>query len=239
MNKLLRITLIQTILILFLMIILISSGCTENENEKNNADLNFSIPETNQAILAPPNILALETTPQAQIANRTPTLERKNISVQRIFYPTGYMGGTTAISMMKFSKNKPHSAPDCIMIRYYPVHDTIGWVGIYWQYPDNNWVDMKGYNLSDCNQLTFWARGEEGGEMCSFSMGGINGKKYTDSVNPAKSTGIVKLNKDWEKFSINLENNDLNNIIGGFCCVFIKDQNPNGCTIYLDDIFYE
>lgn len=98
---------------------------------------------------------------------------------------------------------------------------------------------MKGYNVSGYSKLTFWARGEEGGEVCSFSVGGISGGTYKDTINPAKSTGSVRLSREWQKYTINLERENMSHIIGGFCYVVVKDQNPRGSTVYIDDIYFE
>jgi hypothetical protein len=252
MKPVLRPILIQTILIIILMVFLFSTGCTNTKSEENNAGASVQVEESSQPIQTVPDTVPAEIVPPVQIvpdtlpAEKVPPVQTTTswpimhtISVQKVFYPTGYMGATWAISMMKFSRNNPHSAPDCIMIRYNSFQDTIGWTGIYWQYPDNNWGTQKGYNLSGYSKLTFWARGEEGGEICYFSVGGINGGQYEDSINPAKSTGSVRLTKEWKKYSINLENENLSHIIGGFCYVVVKDQNPGGSTIYLDDIYYE
>ena len=117
-----------------------------------------------------------------------------------------------------------------------------GW-GICWQSPVNNWGVYPGYDLSDSlsgqEVITFslWARGENGGEKAEFITGGIHDDTldYADSFGPIK-TEVVTLDKEWQKFSFDLSKKDLSMIIGGFCWVTNYDQNPNGATIFLDDI---
>ena len=154
------------------------------------------------------------------------------------FFPTGWMG-----DLKDFSGNpndvlnvscteNPKSQKYCIKIDY--TRGSKGWGGIYWQYPENNWGDHPGYNISGANKLTFWAKGEMGGEKAKFIVGGINssGKPYRDSFE--SSTGVIGLTTDWRKYTIDLKNNNLTDVIGGFC--WVADR---GSTIYLDDIQFE
>jgi hypothetical protein len=40
-----------------------------------------------------------------------------------------------------------------------------GWAGLYWQHPDNNWGDEPGVDLTGAKRISFYARGERGGEI--------------------------------------------------------------------------
>jgi hypothetical protein len=94
--------------------------------------------------------------------------------------------------------------------------------------------------MSGFSRVTFWARGENGGEKAEFKVGGIDGKElYPDSIQPAVSTGEVTLSRDWQQYTIDLTGQNLNHVIGGFCWVTNQNQNPDGCTIYLDDMRFE
>lgn len=165
--------------------------------------------------------------------------EVKNVS--EYFYPTGHMGDYGDISISEYCEDNPYSGPTCIEI-IYTAEGSQGarWAGIYWQYPPNNWGTGPGWEdtFAGATKLTFWARGKNGGERAEFKMGGITGR-YSDSVRPAVSTGVVTLSKDWQQYTIDLTNKDLGHVIGGFCWVTNIPQNPDGCTIYLDDIRYE
>ena len=48
-----------------------------------------------------------------------------------------------------------------------------GWAGIYWQHPDKNWGDEIGLNLVGAKKISFYAKGERGGEIVEFISGGI------------------------------------------------------------------
>lgn len=162
------------------------------------------------------------------------------VSDDNYFQPTGYMGD--------FEKNEgdnpvnrnctefPQSGESCVKIKYTP--GFYGWAGVYWQYPINNWGESPGYTINNsASKLTFWARGERGGEWAEFKVGGITGS-WPDSINPPISKYIV-LSKEWKEYSIDLKGKDLSHIIGGFAWVTNEIQNPNGSTIYLDNIKYE
>lgn len=169
----------------------------------------------------------------------TPT-PKKVVNVPDAYYPSGWMGDWGDITLDDSCTDNPHSDPICIKITYSAARSQgKGWVGIYWQHPDNNWGDkIGGYDLTGATKLTFWAKGEKGEEKAEFKVGGITGK-YSDTIQPAASTGVVVLSDKWQQYTIDLAGKDLSHIIGGFCWVTNKSQNPYGCTIYLDDIRFE
>jgi hypothetical protein len=113
-----------------------------------------------------------------------------------------------------------------------------GWAGIYWLEPANNWGDVKGgYDLTGAKKLVFWARGEKGGEVVTFKMGGVGmGHAYPDS--DSASLDPVTLTKEWKEYSIDLSGKDLSHIIGGFAWVGTAKENQSNITFYLRDIYY-
>lgn len=163
-----------------------------------------------------------------------------NVSVSGTFSPSGLMGDIDAVRITSSTVN-PHSGPTCIQITYSPRFNNeqrAAWAGIYWQYPANNWGNMRqGKNLTGAKNLIFWARGEHGGELAEFKVGGITGQ-YPDSIEVPLITGVTVLSNNWTEYRINLAGQDLSHVIGGFCWVTNENQNPVGCTIYLDDINY-
>ena len=132
-----------------------------------------------------------------------------------------------------------HSGNSCMKIKYNARGaQGAGWAGIFWQNPANNWgSQMGGYDLSGYNKLTFWARGEKGGEIIAeFKVGGISGT-YSDS--DSTSIGPITLTKDWKKYEIDLKGLDLSYISGGFAYTASSKDNPQGFIFYLDDIKFE
>lgn len=162
------------------------------------------------------------------------------IYVTDAFYPSGWMGDWRDITFDDGWTENPHSKPTSIKITYSAARSQgEGWAGIYWQYPDKNWGDNPdGRDLTGATKLTFWARGEKGGEKAEFKVGGITGA-YPDSIKTPVSTDVVVLSDKWQQYTIDLTGKDLSHVIGGFDWATSKDQNPYGSTIYLDDIRYE
>ena len=155
------------------------------------------------------------------------------------YIPSGWMGDFGDIKMNDKFMDNPHSGTTSLQI-VYTNKATQGarWAGIYWQNPPNNWGTRPGgYDLSGAKKLSFWARGEKGGERIEeFKIGGITGE-YADS--DVAGIGPVVLTTEWQQFTIDLEGKDLSSISGGFCWATNLDVNPDGATFYLDDIKYE
>lgn len=155
------------------------------------------------------------------------------------FFPSGWMGDYADVSYESAHLQNPHSGGSCIRIGYSnKATQGARWTGIYWQNPANNWGNRPGgYDLSGSTKLTFWARGEKGGERIEeFKMGGMTGE-YSDS--DLAGIGPLVLTKEWKQFTIDLEDKDLSSITGGFAWAANIDNNPDGMTFYLDDIRYE
>jgi len=154
------------------------------------------------------------------------------------YVPKGWMGDINDIGFDDNYKQDP-ARSSVIQIVYTPKGST-QWVGVYWwDPPDGDWGNRDGgFNLSCATKLTFWARGEKGGEKAELKVGGLKGA-YQDSLQPALSTGPIVLTKDWKQYTLNLSGKNLSHIIGGFVWATNKPSNPNGATIYLDDIRFE
>ena len=91
--------------------------------------------------------------------------------------------------------------------------------------------------MTGAKKLTFWARGEKGGEQVQeFTVGGVSGD-YPDSDTAV--IGPVILGKQWRQYSIDLRGKDLSYISGGFAWTSSEDVNPESCTFYLDNIRFE
>jgi hypothetical protein len=147
----------------------------------------------------------------------------------------------------KMPKNKDGSAmaeekdETCLQISYSGERKQgHGWAGIYWQHPANNWGDKRGgYNLTGYKKMTFWARGDKGGETIDkFFMGGISGQTEEGDSDEA-SVSPVTLTKEWKFYTVDLTGLDLSHIIGGFGFAANADANPDGFTLYVDEIRYE
>ncbi len=155
------------------------------------------------------------------------------------YIPSGWMGDWEDLTFDDTWTTDAHNGT-CIKITYSAkAAQGNKWAGMYWQHPANNWGASAtgGYDLTGATRLTFWARGEEGGEKIdTFKVGGISGLHPDSSMSQITS---VALTKEWKQYAIPLEGKDLSHIIGAFCWSTGKDVNPRGLTMYLDDIQFE
>lgn len=174
------------------------------------------------------------------ILNITSAPQLEPTKLTNLFYPSGFMGDRDDIELDTKFTGTYHSGNSCIQIIYSARRShNEGWAGIYWQYPNGNWGQSEeARDLTGAKKLTFWARGQRGREKIEFKTGGINGK-YKDSMKGPYSTDVQELTTGWEQFTIDLEGKDLSHVIGGFCWVASADLNSSGCTIFIDDIYFE
>jgi len=156
------------------------------------------------------------------------------------FVPSGFMPNGNCLKLMDTWQENCHEGKTCIRIEYDVEcsQNDQKWAGIYWLNPANNWGTRKGgFNLEGAQKLTFWAKGEKGGERIEeFTMGGISGD-YPDS--DAAVIGPVILTGEWREYSIDLRGKDLSSVSGGFAWTTNVEVNPQSCVFYLDDIRYE
>ncbi len=161
-------------------------------------------------------------------------------SLQNHFIPSGFMPDGRCLSLDDAWKDNCYSGANCIKISYDIAcsRNDQKWAGIYWQNPANNWGQRKGgYNLEGATKLTFFARGEKGGEQIEeFIVGGISGN-FPDS--DTTSIGPVILTSQWQKYTIDLTGKDISSISGGFAWSASEQANPDSCVFYLDEIRFE
>ena len=154
------------------------------------------------------------------------------------YNPTGFMpaGIGTMLSADAKCPETPHSGKTCMKVDY---KDTKGWGGIVFQNPDNDWGQMAGgYDITGAKTLTFWARGEKGGEKVSFGFGLLNGPKKEGQAFGDTAKGEAKdtiLTKDWKQYTIDVAGKDLTRIKTGFYLVTGPTAGA-ATTFYLDDI---
>ena len=163
------------------------------------------------------------------------------------YFPSGWMGNVTGVkgtgTLTVERQVAKLEGKDTIETRLeYKQGPEKGWAGIYWQHPDNNWGDEPGLDLTGAKRISFYARGERGGEIVEFISGGINsGKKYKDMFK--ESTGLVPLTKEWTKFVIDLsrfKNKELSNVIGAFAWVASGGFDKEGrIVVYIADLKVE
>lgn len=150
------------------------------------------------------------------------------------FIPAGWMGDAKAIRLEPASSLKPRSGATCLRCEF---SADKGWGGVVWQSPPNDWGDRGGgYDLTGAKKLTFWARGEAGGEVVTFQFGIIpREKKFFDTAKG--SLEKVALTADWQRYEISVAGADLTRIKTGFVWTLASPGKP--VIFYLDDIRWE
>ena len=148
------------------------------------------------------------------------------------FVPAGWMGDAKAIRLDPASTVQPHSGKTVMRCEF---ASDKGWGGVVWQSPVGDWGDKGGgYDLTGAKKVSFWARGENGGENIAFKFGIITGKKFSDTGKGAIDG--VTLSKDWQRYEIPATG-DLSRIKTGFVWTVAAAGQP--IVFYLDDIRWE
>jgi len=187
-----------------------------------------------------------EKPPQAQ--HQTPESRKmsdkpsKPLEVDHKFIPAGWMGdgeeGQSRVRVNAASVEDPYSPPTCYKWTYVRPGNA-GFAAVAWQYPEMNWGEKRGLDLTGYSKVTFQVRGERGGEQLMFKAGGHtkNGSPYPASFEA--ETDMITLTTRWQPVKIELTGLDLSNTVCAFVWVAKEMDNPDGCTFYLDDIRYE
>jgi len=175
-----------------------------------------------------------EAVPPGKAAQLPFCIYENDASANNHYIPSGWMGKTDAMKMELGCKDNPRSAPTCMKFSYSAPGD---WGGIVWQDPHDDWGDRDGgWNLAGAKKISFWARGEQGGEVVSFKFGLLGREKaYFDSGSGAAEE--ITLTKEWKEYAIDLANINLARIKTGFAWSLAGQGRP--LTFYLDDIRYE
>ena len=84
--------------------------------------------------------------------------------------------------------------------------------------------------------MSFWARGEQGGEIVDFKFGVISrDQTYFDTAHGALPNTV--LTSEWRRYKIPVEKQDLSRIMTGFVWSLASPGRP--VVFYLDDIQWE
>jgi hypothetical protein len=150
------------------------------------------------------------------------------------FIPAGWMGNAKAIQLDPKCETKPHSGKTCFRCDF---TEPTGWGGVVWQSPAGDWGDRAGgFDLSGAKKMTFWARGEKGGETVTFLFGLFpREKRFFDTA--SGKLDKIALTPEWKQYEIDLAGKDLSRIKSGFAWSVAASGSP--LTFYLDDVQYE
>jgi hypothetical protein len=178
-------------------------------------------------------------------APRPETL-RAPFDVSRNYHPEGFMGDgeicTTCVEINEAFRGKPRSGTlNGLSIRIsYTKPAGKGFAGIYWLAPNSNWGENPGRRVVGATRVSFWAAGENGGEVVEFKAGGITksrSNKFFDSFEADR--GKLVLEKEWRRYEIDLRDTSLAEVIGAFEWNAADNWNKPPLIFYLSDIRYE
>jgi hypothetical protein len=153
------------------------------------------------------------------------------------YYPSGKIGDIADISIDSEFRGNSHARRTSLRIDYRPtLSSSLGWAGVYFLYPDGNWGQFPGRNLSGATKLSFWVCADR--DMhAEFFLGGINDPRfaYSDSL-PKISSGPVAVNSTWQRHELDLTGHDLSSVIGGFGIAARREQDARSSSLFLDDV---
>jgi hypothetical protein len=170
-----------------------------------------------------------------------------------MFVSSGFMGDGSTAGLITMTPAKMGDPTDChamrasataagnchIVVYMPPATGGMGWGGVYWQYPANNWGMKPGFPIpSGAKKVTFQAKGAKGGEIVTFLAGGIigAGMAHTDSL---KAMATETLTSAWAPYSIDLSGQTYSEVLGAFGWTMKATDAGAGATFYVDDIQWQ
>ena len=167
--------------------------------------------------------------------------------VSTYFAPSGFMGdgsdGASLVADTAGCAPRPDGAQgDCYRFTYTAAKQL--WAGVYWQFPANNWGAMEGKKIKPgAKQVSFYAAGGEGGEVLKVAVGGIHDVTlpYSDTM---KVPGQFTLTKEMTKYTVSLDGQTYDKVIGGFSWVvnYPEGSDPakvKPIVVFVDDLKWE
>jgi hypothetical protein len=170
------------------------------------------------------------------------------------FLMTGGMGDAAVAGAVTASTDAAACAGEpaaanvgaCYSITYQPQPLMPGapstWAGFFWQYPANNWgATQPRLIAAGAKAITFYAKGEAGGERLTFKAGGIvntpsTATPFSDSFT---TMNAVTLTKTWTKYSLPMTGVTYGSgVLGAFGWVS-EVSNTNVVRFYLHGIVWE
>ncbi|MCX7626718.1 MAG: hypothetical protein N2Z21_10995 [Candidatus Sumerlaeaceae bacterium] len=171
-----------------------------------------------------------------------------------VFGKISSAGDEASVSLDVAHTSWPFSGSSCIRCSFFPGTGRRQWGGYYFlngvmrgadEMPRPNWGEYPnaGIDLRGATRLTFWARGENGGEMVEFFAFGVGRDSITgyptapfcDSAR--KVSRLFRLKKDWTFYYLDLRQRDLSYVIGGFgWSSNVALSRRRSLTFYLDEI---
>jgi hypothetical protein len=166
------------------------------------------------------------------------------------YVPSGWMGdgaetkhGDIPLVTVDVSRDHPHSQPTCWKITYHP--GTVGWAAIAWQYPEGNWGDRPGKDLSGrgYRRVSVWARGirDLSGNLprVQFKAGGGTDPSKPYQASFEVESDFVTLSEEWKQYTLDISSANVKQVVSAITLVMrALDLGEEGACLFLDDIEY-
>jgi hypothetical protein len=165
-------------------------------------------------------------------------------TVDDFFVPSGFMGDGEMpgnVSMLPDvtpesdrtcagDRPTPGALGICHQVRYAQSSGML-WAGVFWQNPEGNWGSQPGFPIpSGATRVTFYAKGNVGGEVVKFIAGIMGELQYADSF---KIEQEFTLSTEWTGYSLDLNGAVYDNVIGAFGWVASGDP-AEGVTLPIE-----
>ncbi len=202
-------------------------------------------PEDTSEDVAEPDVIP-DTTPDAEtdtVVDAEPDLEPDAdvpltpatfpFAADDYWAPSGFMGDGETPGAIEVTDNACDGARAGegrgICRRFVWTRGTVGWAGIFWQYPDANWGTLPGLPVpAGASEVSFYAWGETGAEVVKFLVG------IGDADGFAVETGDNTLSTEPTRYTVDLSGETVgDDVVGGFGWVSGEGE---VVTFYIDDI---
>jgi hypothetical protein len=141
------------------------------------------------------------------------------------------------------SRSSVSALGDCHAFTYSLAPDAgegLGWAGVVWQYPVNNWGSQAGYDIpAGARTVSFYARGDTGTEILDFSAGGAGSATTACQDTFTSDIGDVLLSTSWAKITIPIGGAYPPGVLFPFAWTAVASGQTAGATeitFYIDDI---
>jgi hypothetical protein len=126
---------------------------------------------------------------------------------------------------------------------------TMGWAGVAWQYPGDNWGTQAGYAIPPgATSVAFSARGAAGGEVVQFWIGGTNSggaNANAPCTDPLSDQITVSLSTKWAQYKIPVTGPYMPAVLAAFGFSVSRGAQPvallqsQQVSFYVDDIRWQ
>jgi hypothetical protein len=199
----------------------------DNKGTKEGMDMKLSLP----AVIGLTGLTAIAACAAGAKKAHLPLVIYNN-GAYGAYAPSGYMGDSGSVKMNANSAVHPPSAKKSLQVTY--TGGSQHWAGVVWQDPPNDWGTAPGgFDLRGARKLTFWAKGDKGGEVVDFKLGIYDRtKKFPDSGS-GQLIG-AHLTKNWKQYTISLKGINTADIKTGFVWVAATPE-----TFYISGVQYQ